>query len=284
MTYIPEERDQSHWAVQILRELWFTLLYMLLYLPGLLIKLPHRTEGQLRPVVIVPGFLGQTLPFWRLRSAFIKAGHPVYVVPLGFQVGNIYKKGKQLESFLEKNKIDDCYMIGHSMGGLIALAMSYRGRDRVRKLYLVNTPLKGTLTALAVPFTIAGLQMLPFSPVIRSMSQKFNTFSNLQTVFAKFDQAIVPRQNLRMGRFDDVMFAEIGHLNLGMGSAGIECLRELVRMEENKDPLVKAKKASTIQEKSAVAITKVVKTGINRKAAGTQKAKGRRPTVGLKRK
>lgn len=237
LTYIPEPPQKRALMSQILWEVGYTLLYVLVYLPGLLIRLPSVKTGTKRPVVIVPGFLGQPLAYFKLRSAFAKQGHPVYVVPLGFQMGNIAVKGVKLERYLEKNNIDDCYVIGHSMGGLISLSMNYRGRDKVRKLYLVNSPLKGTIVAFFVPFMIAGLQMTPVSPFIKEITRRFNSFSNLQTIFSRGDEIVVPNRNLRMGRFDDVMFDEVGHLNLGLGRNGIECLCDLVHREEAKDPL-----------------------------------------------
>ncbi|MCS6984777.1 MAG: alpha/beta hydrolase [Leptospiraceae bacterium] len=232
LTYLPEE--QHSLLSQILWEILYSLLYPLLYLLGIFIH-PKPRDGQKRTVVLVPGFMGSGLYLTNLQRELSRQGYATHIVPLGFQMGDIRKKARLLENYLENNDLHDCYIIGHSMGGLIALQMSYRGRDRIRKLYLANVPLKGTYLALLALFCLAGWQMLPFSSFIKKMADHFHTFVNTQTIFSRWDQIIIPHEYLRMNRFDDVEFAEIGHLNLVMGKNGIRCLIDLIEMEEKKD-------------------------------------------------
>ncbi|MCB1147014.1 MAG: alpha/beta fold hydrolase [Leptospiraceae bacterium] len=237
LKYVSDELPNRPVWKQILFEFLYKLEYFSGYFLGIFFDLSSRTSGTKRPVVLVPGLIGRTWNFRRLRKRLIQNGHPVYLIQLGFQVGNIITKSQKLEKFLDQHKITDCYIIGHSMGGLIASSMGYRGRDRVRKLYTVGSPLKGTYISYLMPIFPATLQMIPQSRFIKNFRIVFNSISNVQSIFAKHDEVMLPQSSSHMGRFDDVLIPEWGHLNLIMGPLGIECLSELVRGEEAKDPL-----------------------------------------------
>lgn len=237
LKYISDELPVRPLWKQILFEYLYKLEYFFFYFIGIFIELRSYKTGTKRPVVLVSGLLGRTWNFYRLRRQFIRNGHPVYLPPMGFQVGSIYAKSNKLESYLSKNNLTDCYVIGHSMGGLITASMGYRGRDRVRKMYTVGSPLKGTYIALLMPIFPSTLQMTPFSSFIRNFKIVFNSLSNVQSIFAKKDEVMLPQTSSHMGRFDDVMIPEFGHLNLIMGPLGIESLTELIKNEEAKDPV-----------------------------------------------
>lgn len=203
---------------------------------GIFIELENSPEGDKRPVVLVSGFLGRTLSWEPMLKHLSTNGHPVYTVPLGFQLGNIRKKSKILETFLIEKDIKDCYIVGHSMGGLIASGLTYKGRDRVKKIFIAGTPVKGTYLSYFLPMFVCSWQMMPNSKFIREAGEIFGKLPNVQSVFTKKDQIILPSENSRLGHFDDVELPEAGHLNLFMGPLGIECLFDLITAEEKKDP------------------------------------------------
>jgi pimeloyl-ACP methyl ester carboxylesterase len=236
LTFLPEKSPSRNIFVQIIFEILYALRFLLLYLPGLLMRPGDITEGNKRAVVLVSGFLGSPLTWLKVRTALAAQGHPVYVVRLGFQIGNLRKYSEKLQHFLEENNLTDCYLVCHSMGGLIAAHMGYRGRDRTRKIFTLGTPFKGHPLTFLFPFTFATLQMNPLSPFMRETAAKYRTLSSVQAVFAQFDEVnFLPFLNIP-GRFDDVKLAQIGHCNLFMGPAGIECITELISAEEAKDP------------------------------------------------
>jgi len=236
LTFLPEKSPSRNIFVQIIFEILYALRFLLLYLPGLLMRPGDITEGDKRAVVLVSGFLGSTLTWSGVRTALAAQGHPVYVVRLGFQIGNLRKYSEKLQHFLEENNLTDCYLVCHSMGGLVAAHMGYRGRDRTRKIFTLGTPFKGHPLTFLFPFTYATLQMNPLSPFMRETAAKYRTLSSVQAVFARFDEVNFVRYLNIPGRFDDVKLAQIGHCNLFMGPAGIECITELIAAEEAKDP------------------------------------------------
>jgi hypothetical protein len=78
--------------------------------------------------------------------------------------------------------------------------------------------------------------MNPLSPFMRETRDKYRTLSSIQAIFARFDEVLFLDYLNIPGRFDDVKLAQIGHCNLFMGPAGIECITELIEAEEAKDP------------------------------------------------
>jgi hypothetical protein len=58
-------------------------------------------------VVLVPGWCGRTRSFRTLAERLQRAGHPVYPVPLGAQLGCIDRKAGLLTAFLDQHKLED---------------------------------------------------------------------------------------------------------------------------------------------------------------------------------
>ncbi|PJZ68775.1 alpha/beta hydrolase [Leptospira perolatii] len=278
LTYLPENKPIRPFLVQRIAEFYYRLFYLACNLLGIFIKVPDHIEGFKRPIVLVTGFLGRPLTWNNMRKHLIELGHPVYTVDLGFQVGNIRKKSKQLEQFLIERKIKDCYLVCHSMGGLIAAGLTYKGRDRVRKVYLVGSPIHGTRLAYIGPMFIACWQMMPGSKIVKEVIETYSKYHNVQAVFTKGEEIVLPWQSSRLGNHDDVEVPEYGHINLVLGPLGIECIGSLVTSEEKKDPLpIKVKpevKEAVVSEKSAKVIAKAkqpVKAMAKQKASAAPK-------------
>lgn len=236
LTFLPEKSPHRNLVVQIIFEIIYALRYFLLYLPGLFMRPGDIVEGEKRAVILVSGFFGSPLTWLRARRALAQAGHPVYVVRLGFQFGSLRRYSEKLQRFLEENNLTDCYLVCHSMGGLVAAHMGYRGRDRARKIFTLGTPFRGHPLTFLFPFTFASLQMNPLSPFMRETQAKYRTLSSIQAVFASFDEILFLNYLNIPGRFDDVKLAQVGHCNLFMSPAGVECITELIAAEEAKDP------------------------------------------------
>ncbi|PJZ53892.1 esterase/lipase family protein [Leptospira adleri] len=250
LAYVSDNRLVRNPFLQFLAEKWYTILYLWHAILGIFTELEDSPEGDKRPVVLVSGFLGRTLSWEPMRKHLIENGHPVYVVPLGFQMGNIRRKSQILEDYLVQKDIKDCYIVGHSMGGLIASGLTYKGRDRVKKIFIAGTPVHGTYLAYIAPIFICTWQMMPGSKFIREAVEIFEKLPNVQSVFTKRDQIVIPSENSRLGHFDDVELPEAGHLNLFMGPLGIECLFDLITAEENKDPKPIRKKIEPVKTES----------------------------------
>ncbi|EPG74023.1 alpha/beta hydrolase family protein [Leptospira fainei serovar Hurstbridge str. BUT 6] len=282
LTYFPENRSVRPVIVQHLAEFYYNFYYLVSNIIGIFVTLPDHTDGHKRPIVLVTGFLGRNITWKAMRDRLVSLGHPVYAVPLGFQTGDIRKKSKLLENFILEKGIKDCYIVGHSMGGLIAAGLSYKGRDRVRKIFTMGSPLHGTYMAYTAPIFPCTWQMMPGSKLVREVVETYSTFHNVQAIFTRGDFIVRPWQSARLGHFDDVEIPEYGHLNLYLGPLGIECLSSLITSEEKKDPLpIKPKSAKQDADGVIPATAKKVKS---RKVATAKKKAAPKKTSSPKKK
>lgn len=271
LTYLPEKGNIRPVIVQHLAEIYHHIYYFFCHILGIFIELPDHTEGYKRPIVCVSGFLGRGLTWTAMRKHLISLGHPVYVVPLGFQTGNIRKKSKILENFLIEKNIKDCYLICHSMGGLIAAGLSYKGRDRVRKIFVVGSPMHGTYMAYLAPIFPCTWQMMPGSKLVKEVVETYSKFHNVQAVFTKGEGIVRPWESATLGHFDDVEIPEYGHLNLYLGPLGIECLGSLVTSEEKKDPLPIKQKPAAKEDMKKEAVTSAPSKKVSPKTSAAKK-------------
>jgi len=223
---------------------------------------PLRT-GDRRPVILIPGWLGRTHSFKCLQERIHQIGHPVYIIPLGFQVGNILKKSRRLSGFLTENRLEDAYVVAHSMGGLISIGAMLLGERRISRLWTLGSPIYGTyvtyilyLLSLAVAlwgvsagipsaliallvFALPSLrQMTPGSDLLTWFSGSYPAMENVRCIFAKIDQIVItslkaPGKPPRLGRDDDICLPEYGHANLFMGEHAIQCIIDQLKQAEN---------------------------------------------------
>tara|TARA_E500000331_G_scaffold349678_1_gene393316 strand:+ start:132 stop:887 length:756 start_codon:yes stop_codon:yes gene_type:complete len=98
------------------------------------------------PLVFVHGFLGSS-NMWEPQINFFKKNFRVITPDLpGFGKSNKVKSHNSIKSFsilllncLNEKKIDKFYLIGHSMGGMIAQEMAKQAGDKISKLICYST-------------------------------------------------------------------------------------------------------------------------------------------------
>lgn len=234
LVYISDKLPPKPIWRQLISEIYYSIIYLITYFPGILFKLKNHIDGQKTPIILVSGYLGKSWEWRKLRNRLIKKGHPVYIFSHRFQIGDLTNKSIKLEEFLIKKNIKKCIIISHSMGGLITSGLGYKGRDRIKKAISLGTPFQGAPMARFFPISKALWQMRPNSEFMKAAAYGFNTFSNHQSIFAKFDLSMGKSWAARLGRFDDILLPEIGHLNLIMGDLGVECIESLIDTEEEK--------------------------------------------------
>ncbi len=108
-------------------------------------RIHYTVQGEGSPVVMIHGFL-DSHKTWRRNEHVLAHNHRVYTIDaLGFGASErvrapIYTLKKQaafLAEFFETQKIERADVIGHSMGGALALQFAYDFPELVHKLVLV---------------------------------------------------------------------------------------------------------------------------------------------------
>ncbi len=261
---IPEHQQLGN-AAQIWREIRHVLIYLWHALRGPLVPpAPALREGDRRTIILVPGFLGRSESFVPMQRRLNEAGHPCYILPLGFQMGDLLRKGRELSDLLNRHDLDDVYVIAHSMGGLISIAAILQGETRIRHLWCLGSPLFGTINVpllygiatlillAGIPFgygpwlIAAGIFLIPClrqmgreSVLLRWFRRHYDDLQNTTSVFARYDEIVLssptrePGSTSRFGRSSDVYCPEIGHNNLIQGEAAIEAMVGEVAQMDN---------------------------------------------------
>ena len=163
-------------------------------LVGALRKPQHHEGGEKRPVVLVPGFLGRGIAFEPMGKALSKAGHPVFVADLGYGVGCIEQKGALLREEMEQWGVEEPVVVGHSMGGLIALSMPEETLDEVHHFVTLGTTFHGAVLSYLFPMFPAARQLNPKSKVIEGLIDRAQSQPNLTPIVGRWDEIALPRQ------------------------------------------------------------------------------------------
>lgn len=100
-------------------------------------------SGQGEPAVLIPGFFGSAFGFRKLVPLLEHAGYqPIIVEPLGTGFSSRPEHGNysfsaqahRIAAALDSLQIRHAWVIGHSMGGAVALRLAYTRPDLVRAL------------------------------------------------------------------------------------------------------------------------------------------------------
>jgi len=133
------------------------------------------------PVLLIHGYLATRGSLALMERRLTEQGHLVLSYRLGLlHTADISESAafiaRKIESIAAQTGLDRMDIVGHSMGGLVALYYLKRlgGRRRVRRLVMLGTPVGGTWSALlgvaAMPFGGASSQLLPDSQFLRDLA------------------------------------------------------------------------------------------------------------------
>ena len=96
-------------------------------------------------LVLLHGFLCSSV-IWEKLIPTLKKNHKIVLIDLpghgnsnNINVNTIDQIAELVINTITKLKINKCSVLGHSMGGYIALAMAYHKRNRIDRLILLNS-------------------------------------------------------------------------------------------------------------------------------------------------
>ncbi|MCA9673701.1 MAG: alpha/beta fold hydrolase [Myxococcales bacterium] len=135
------------------------------------------------PVLLIHGFLGTRGSMYLLEHRLVEDGFVVVSFNIGtLNVRDIRRSAfmihRKIERILAQTPFQKIDIVGHSMGGLIGLyyVKKLGGHERVRRLVMMGTPLRGTWAALAGVATLglwstSSWQLLPRSRFLDELAQ-----------------------------------------------------------------------------------------------------------------
>lgn len=126
------------------------------------------------PVFLIPG-LSMSRENWRATADRIKADHRVYLVQLnGFggsapganiEPGLMQGVVSDLHAYIQANHIHDARIVGHSLGGTLALLMAKSHPEDLHSIMLVDA--LPWVALISVPPTMTAAQVEPIAAAMR---------------------------------------------------------------------------------------------------------------------
>lgn len=155
-------------------------------------ELPDEfAEGELRPVLLLPGVLEDWTMMRPLAERLSAAGHPIFVLPqLGRNTIGVTEGAALGSAFVREQGLRDVVLVAHSKGGLIGKRMLIDDTDAaITRLITVATPFAGSTLASLVPTrTIAAFR--PDDPTIQQLAQETSVNSRIVSICPSFDPHI----------------------------------------------------------------------------------------------
>jgi len=186
------------------------IFYIILLLFSKPLKDSNIKQNPLQNVVLIPGFHATPKMFKSLKKHLEKNSYKVYLPYFQRQHSDINKMTSQLKAYLKKNKIKNCILIGHSLGGIIALNFAYKNQNAI-KIITIGTPLKGATLEKFTPNITSIKQLNPNKQLIKQLSNiKIKQF---YSIASSYDE-IVPFNSTKHKSAEHITINSIGHLRL----------------------------------------------------------------------
>ena len=107
-------------------------------------KLYCRIEGSGFPVIILHGLLGSS-DNWRAISTRLSPNYKIYTLDLRnhgrsphSEIMTYPAMADDLRELMEREKISECHVVGHSLGGKVAMQFATSHPERMSKLVIVD--------------------------------------------------------------------------------------------------------------------------------------------------
>lgn len=212
--------------------IWEALIVVLhqpLAILGYFVKLKPTIGKKGKNIVLVHGWGTSGIVMLPLKRRFEARGHSVHIPNFNHGFAGIKKLSKMLDEYLEKNKVNNCILIGHSLGGVIALYYFWHmnKKGRVKKIICLASPLKGTPTGYLVMFSKSARQTLPNSKFIKELFGKAKREKDVYSIYSPYDP-MIPRKSSIIDGANNIKIKRMGHIGFGMYKKVFEKTLEII--------------------------------------------------------
>jgi triacylglycerol lipase len=182
-----------------------------------------------RPVLLVHGIGDNRSAFSILRRTLRRRGYgrisTVNYSPLTTDIRKAAANlAKQVERICQQTGYEQVFLVGHSLGGIIARYYVQRagGDRRVHTLVTLGSPHAGTQLARLAPLGVCQ-QLRPNSDLMRELAQPADCRTRFVAIYSDRDEVVLPNRSARLEHPDlavsRIRVHGVGHLSLLVNSA-----------------------------------------------------------------
>lgn len=202
------------WVIEIVVLLAFPLVSLLRLVIPMNKVVNHTSEKP--TIVITEQWFVQTMSHIFMKRYFERQRFKVYMFNFSPVRGGIEDGAYRLKQFIQNRRITNCILVGISLGAVTSYVYVQRfgGWERVKKIFCMAAPFRGTPWANAISFFKSGRQILPGSDFVSQLSKEKVLFpERVICVVAKNDE-LVPRWSSVLARAKCREIGIVGHNNL----------------------------------------------------------------------
>ena len=214
--------------------------------------LPPLTRGLIladiaaagRPVVLVHGIGDNRSAFTLLRRTLRRRGFgriiTVNYSPLTSDVRKAAADlGRHVERVCRQSGYEQVFLVGHSLGGIIAryYVQCLAGDSRVGTLVTLGSPHAGTQLARMAPLLV-GRQLRPNSELMRELAGPARCTTRFMAIYSDRDEVVVPNRSARLDHPDLIVTRlqvhGVGHLSLLVNSVVAQAVAAALTSEASR--------------------------------------------------
>ena len=160
-------------------------------------------------IVLLHGFASKGRLFSPVITKLENLGYVIFTPDIGGIKKNLEELTNDLAIFIEKNKLNNFTIIGHSMGGVVGLNYYIQNKDKVNLLIALGSPFQKSKL----------IEKLSFFPILNDIDKFEKNIDglNVYSIGSKAD-LVVPAECSYLEGAQNIVFNKIGHVGVVFAS------------------------------------------------------------------
>lgn len=175
---------------------------------------PAFTEGELAPVLLIPGVYEPWRYLLTVGRRLNAVGHPVHVLPeLGYNLAPIPDTAAAAQRYLDEHDLHRVAIVGHSKGGIVGKHMMAVDdlENRIERMVAIASPFSGSARAKYIPVRTIR-PFLPGDSLLSTLAANLELNSRITSIYPELDQ-VIPNGSYLEGAVN-IEIPIVGHFRL----------------------------------------------------------------------
>jgi pimeloyl-ACP methyl ester carboxylesterase len=195
-----------------------------IFLPETIITSPNNWKN----IIFLHGWFTQYPLYYPFLKKLSKLGCAIHLPQLGWYIEDIEKTTDKLNQYIQQRQLKNIILIGHSLGGIIALNYEKKYQKIIKKVITISSPIHGAPLANILPpkqFVPAD-QLTPNSKFLPKLVQnKFK--SKIINLRSKYDE-IVLLSSCQLRNTQNIQVNVLGHIAIICSEQTISHIKDLI--------------------------------------------------------